>query len=151
MYLLHNYNSFCKFSQILEIYIFYTGYPHVKKDVAIGRVYTVSPRDHECFFLRILLLNVKGPTSFIDLKTVEGIIYETFEEACKARGLLLNDEQWENTLNEAVTISSPTKLRELFTLIIVYCCPMNSRELWNKFKDALTYDIYYRFARSNVY
>ena len=49
----------------------------------ISRVYTVSPRQGECFFLRILLHTVKGLTSFDALKTVNGAICKTFREACQ--------------------------------------------------------------------
>ena len=36
------------------------GYPGVKQAQALGRVYTISPRQGECFYLRLLLHNVKG-------------------------------------------------------------------------------------------
>ncbi|XP_075465454.1 uncharacterized protein LOC142499645 [Ascaphus truei] len=39
---------------------------------ALGRVYTVHPNSAECFFLRMLLHTVPGPTSFDALKTVNG-------------------------------------------------------------------------------
>ena len=38
----------------------------------IGRMFSVSPAQNELFHLRILLLSVKGATSFNDLKTVDG-------------------------------------------------------------------------------
>ncbi|GFR67559.1 hypothetical protein ElyMa_000255300 [Elysia marginata] len=37
----------------------------------IGRIYTVSPRQGECFFLRLLLHHVRGPKGFEDFKRVE--------------------------------------------------------------------------------
>ena len=37
---------------------------------SIGRIYTVSPSEGEKFYLRILLSNVRGPTSWDDLLTV---------------------------------------------------------------------------------
>ena len=49
----------------------------------ISRVDTVSPRQGECFFLRILLHTIKGATSFDALKTVNGAICKTFREACQ--------------------------------------------------------------------
>jgi hypothetical protein len=44
----------------------------------IARMYSVSPRDQERFFLRLLLLHVRGARSFEDLRTVDGTIYESF-------------------------------------------------------------------------
>ncbi|CAJ0928188.1 unnamed protein product [Ranitomeya imitator] len=41
------------------------GYPEVKATDTLGRVYTVHPSNAECFYLRMLLHVVKGPTSFL--------------------------------------------------------------------------------------
>ncbi|XP_072398268.1 uncharacterized protein [Diabrotica undecimpunctata] len=40
------------------------GYPDVRSTDALGRMYTVHPKNDECFYLRLLLVNVRGPTSF---------------------------------------------------------------------------------------
>ncbi len=60
-------------------------------------MYTVSPRDRECFYIRILLHNVRDPLSFKDPRTVDDTVYNSFEEACRARYLLIDDNQWEET------------------------------------------------------
>uniref|UniRef100_A0A915KAD6 Uncharacterized protein n=1 Tax=Romanomermis culicivorax TaxID=13658 RepID=A0A915KAD6_ROMCU len=64
-------------------------YPRKKRDPSkiIVRVGSVSPRNRELFCIRILLFNVVSPTSFENLRTVEGVVYPTFEEACKIRNL----------------------------------------------------------------
>ena len=72
----------------------------------IGRMYNVSPNEVELFHLRILLLTVPGATSFVDLKTFEGL-YDTFVEVCTARHLTENDQQWEDTLREAALTHMP--------------------------------------------
>jgi hypothetical protein len=59
----------------------------------IGRIYFVDPSGGERFYLRLLLIVVKGPTSFDDLHTFDGILYDTFKAACITRGLLDSDEQ----------------------------------------------------------
>ena len=76
-------------------------------------MYTVSPKDRERFFLRLLLLHVRGATSFADLKTYESITYDSFENVCRARGLLIDDTEWERTLREASSVASSKQLREL--------------------------------------
>jgi len=43
------------------------GWPTVKKDDALGRVYTIHPHNTECYYLRMLLHEIRGPTSFSDL------------------------------------------------------------------------------------
>ena len=66
------------------------GQPTIFKDTTIGRLYTVHPNQHECFFLRLLFVNVPGPTSFEYLRTVNGTIHETYRSACQALNLLEN-------------------------------------------------------------
>ncbi|XP_054781855.1 uncharacterized protein LOC129289058 [Prosopis cineraria] len=72
-----------------------------KRDFAVGRITHVSPSSGELYFLRILLTKVKGPTSFDDIKTVNGVIYPTFKDACFALGLLDDDREYINAIREA--------------------------------------------------
>ncbi|XP_025405020.1 uncharacterized protein LOC112679444 [Sipha flava] len=69
------------------------GWPGVKKDTALGRVYTIHPNNVECYHLRLLLHYVKGPTSYSFLKIVNNIEYPTFQATYKALGLLEDDNQ----------------------------------------------------------
>ena len=71
------------------------------KGYSIGRIYFASPNSGERFYLRLLLTVVKGPTSFENLRTVSGVVYDTFKSACVARGLLEDDEEWIQCLREA--------------------------------------------------
>ena len=61
--------------------------------------------------MRILLHVLKGPTSFISLRTFQGITCEIFQGFCKAMYLLEDDTQWEITLSEAVLCCSAKSLR----------------------------------------
>lgn len=124
------------------------GIPHpdisgIKSSDALGRVYTVHPNNAECFYLRLLLHHVKGPSSFNDLKTVNSIVCETYRQACQLQGLLEDDQHWVLTLQEASISDAPVKLRNLFAIILSTCAPSNPLELWNSFKDKLSYDILY--------
>ena len=67
----------------------------------IGRLYYVNPTEGERFYLRMLLMIVKGAMSYADIRTYNGIVYETFKEACAARGLLTDDNEWYKTFEEA--------------------------------------------------
>ncbi|XP_068994023.1 uncharacterized protein [Neodiprion pinetum] len=62
----------------------------------------------------MLLHHVRGPTSFQHLKTVDVVLKETYQAACRARSLLENDDHWENTLREASLLQCPIQLRESF-------------------------------------
>ncbi len=60
----------------------------------VGRMFNISPREGERYFLRILLLNKTGATSSAHIRTHEGVQYSTFREACCAMGLLSDDAEW---------------------------------------------------------
>ena len=106
----------------------------------IARMYGVSPRDRERFFLRMLLLHVRGARSFRDLRTFEGAPCATYEEACRERGLLVDDAEWHRTLEEANITASPKQLRELFVTILGSCEPSDPIDLWEHFKSYMSED-----------
>ena len=73
-----------RWNQVTKQEMVVEGYPDVRKKDALGRVYVVHRINSECFHLRILPHVVKGPTSFISLRTFQGITYEKFQGFCKA-------------------------------------------------------------------
>ena len=77
-----------------------------KKGFALGRMYFVSPNAGERFYLRTLLTVVKGPTSFAHLRTFNGVCYDSFKATCLARGLLEDDGEWRQCLQEAVKMQT---------------------------------------------
>ena len=64
---------------------------HRQTGFAIGCMIHVGPTAGEKFYLRTLLMVVKGPTSFEDLRTVDGMLCGSFHEACLKWGLLEDD------------------------------------------------------------
>jgi hypothetical protein len=89
----------------------------------------------------MLLHSVVGPSSFQDLKTVDGFVCETYREACEKRGLLEHDQHWENTMAEASESQMPKSLRHLFCIILTTCKVSNPLALWEKCKKELSADI----------
>ena len=55
-----------------------------KQGFAIGRMYHCNPLQGERFYLRLLLTVVAGAKSFSHLRTVNGIVYDRYQEACVA-------------------------------------------------------------------
>lgn len=45
-------------------------------------MYSVSPSQSDLYHLRLLMLHVKGVTSFNSLKTVNGVLQPSFTSAC---------------------------------------------------------------------
>ncbi|GBL72558.1 hypothetical protein AVEN_127831-1 [Araneus ventricosus] len=80
-------------------------------------MHVVTVQDSERFYLRMLLLRKTGVISFNDLKTIDGTLCETFQEACKDLGLLNSDQHWHDTLFEAARMHMPSYLRILFVII----------------------------------
>uniref|UniRef100_A0A1I8BYJ3 Helitron_like_N domain-containing protein n=1 Tax=Meloidogyne hapla TaxID=6305 RepID=A0A1I8BYJ3_MELHA len=79
----------------------------------IGRMVKISPAETERYHLRLLLLNVRGAISYEDLRAVKNIDLDniircaTFAEACLARGLIRDDEEWKKALEEANSLEMP--------------------------------------------
>ncbi|XP_027166384.1 uncharacterized protein LOC113766387 [Coffea eugenioides] len=111
-----------------------------KRRKVIGRMVTVSPKEGERYYLRLLLTHIAGPTSFEDLLTVNEQKLGSFREAALALGLLQSDAYIEETLQEAIAFQMPSSLRLLFATLLVYCSPTNPRSLWEKFEHELSAD-----------
>ncbi|XP_075077416.1 uncharacterized protein LOC142164132 [Nicotiana tabacum] len=106
----------------------------------IGRVVTCHPTEGEIYYLRLLLMNVRGPKSYKDLLTVNGICCDTFKESAEKRGLLHYDNNLVECMYEAACYQIPYNLRRLFATILVYCSPSNPRELWKQFENSMFED-----------
>ncbi|XP_074323579.1 uncharacterized protein LOC141660492 [Apium graveolens] len=85
----------------------------------------------------------KGALSFSQLRTIDGTTYDTFKEACGALGLLNNDKQWHDALEENVFSAMPTQIRAMFVNILAYCSVSDPLALWEKHWPALSGDVLY--------
>ncbi|KAK3222064.1 hypothetical protein Dsin_009089 [Dipteronia sinensis] len=106
----------------------------------IGRIVTTNPIEGERYYLRLLLNHIRGPKSFEDLKTVNGVKTSSFHESALLYGLLESDNSLEQCLQEASLYQMPYTLRRLFATILVYCKLNNPKMLWNKFEIFLSED-----------
>ncbi|RID48364.1 hypothetical protein BRARA_I04879 [Brassica rapa] len=114
-----------------------------KTGAAIGRVVYVSPAAGDKYFLRILVNVVKGPTCFEDLKTVGGVLFEKYREACYARGLLDDDREWHDAIEEPSYWATGRQLRRLFVIILLFCQVIDPLKLWDHTWKFLAEDILY--------
>ncbi|GFT92786.1 ATP-dependent DNA helicase [Trichonephila clavipes] len=117
---------------------------------AFGRLYTVLPKYAECFYLRLLLINIRGPTSFQELKTVNEHVCSKFREACQKLNLLENDAHWDISLADASNTAQPQHIRTVLSIILTTCFPANPEDLWGKHKDYMSEDILNRLRRINA-
>ncbi|XP_070009380.1 uncharacterized protein [Nicotiana sylvestris] len=110
------------------------------KGNVIGRVVTCHPTEGERYYLRLLLMNIRGAKSYEDLLTVNEVRCDTFRESAQKRGLLHCDNNLAECMLEAESYQMPCSLRRLFATLLVYCDPANPRELWVKFENSMSED-----------
>ena len=106
----------------------------------LGRIYNVLPSNRELFFVRLLLLHVRGPTSFLDLRTVNGQVCETFQQACELLGLLESDSHWRDALEEAALKRNAKHIRDLFAIMLADCEIGAPNQLWERFREDMCAD-----------
>ena len=104
-------------------------------------MYYAHPSAGERFYLRLLLTIVKGATSFEDLRSFEGTQYPSFREACIVRGLLEDDNEWDQCLQEARHMQTGYQLRHLFVTILKDCSPADPKKLWETFQENICDDL----------
>ncbi|GMF36105.1 unnamed protein product [Phytophthora fragariaefolia] len=102
-------------------------------------------RDMERFYLRVLLCHRKGRQSFEHLRTVDGVMYETYRQAALRLGFLEDDAEWISCMREAAEFRMPYQLRQRFTTILVYSQDAEARQLWERFYDDLSQDFARRY------
>jgi hypothetical protein len=110
----------------------------------IGRMYFVPPAAGERYYLRLLLTQVAGATSFEHLRTVDGEVLPTFQAAAQRRGLLASDDEWDRCLQEASGMQMPAQLRELFASVLLFASPADPWALWLRHQEAMTEDLLQR-------
>ena len=99
-------------------------------------MHPVSPLQGDVYYLRCLLAVVPGPTSFEDLRTVDGVCHDTFQEACYARGIIARDNEWELCFAEACEFRTGWYLRRLLISAMVYGGLADAGPIWEKFKGS---------------
>ncbi|XP_019199139.1 PREDICTED: uncharacterized protein LOC109192887 [Ipomoea nil] len=101
-----------------------------QRNWAIGRIFYVPPNSGEIFYLRCLLNIVRGPTSFDDIKKVDGVQYNSFRDACYARGLIEDDKEYVDAISEAAVWSSAHSLRKLFVTLLTSNAMSKPEDVW---------------------
>lgn len=106
-----------------------------KRGFTIGRLYHVSPGSGERYYLRTLLNFVKGPTSFEEIRTVNGVVHPTFKDACYAMGLLDDDKEYIDGITEASFWGSAYYLRKLFAMLLISGSISRPEYVWDTHGD----------------
>jgi hypothetical protein len=108
-------------------------------------MYFVHPSSGERYYLRMLLLVVKGAQSYDSVRTYNNITYSTFKEACNVRGLLSNDQEWYNVFDEAANWATSGQLKQLFVMMLLFCEVGDEfkffEKIWRLLADNIQYNV----------
>ncbi|CDF40386.1 ATP dependant DNA helicase [Chondrus crispus] len=115
----------------------------------VGRIYTVSPREGERYFLRLLLTQVPGATSFENLRNIDGEQCTSFRQACLRLSLQADDAEWKHAIRDSFR-SSFVPLSHLFATILAHCQPSDPLSLWNDHLDMFLTNIRNRARRQPI-
>ncbi|XP_071699545.1 uncharacterized protein [Rutidosis leptorrhynchoides] len=111
------------------------------REKTVGRVHYVHPRADEAYYLRIMLNKIKGPTSYADLRTVDGITYDTFKEVCYAMGLLDEDKEYIASIKEVHQWSTGNSCRSHFVSLITSNSLSFPDHVWKETCELLSDDL----------
>ncbi|XP_076923251.1 uncharacterized protein LOC143585322 [Bidens hawaiensis] len=118
-----------------------------KSGFFIGRIHPVSPAAGEAYFLRILLNKVKGPRSFEEIRTVNGRLQPSFRDACYSIGLLEDDQEYIEAIEEASHSSLGHGVRMLFATMLSTDSLSRPEHVWINTWKWLSDDILYNQRR----
>ncbi|PNT11530.2 hypothetical protein POPTR_011G042150v4 [Populus trichocarpa] len=90
---------------------------------------------------RITYVHPAAGEFFEYLRCVSGIVYPTFQLACKALGLLDDGKEWAEAFSEAVLTASSSQLRQLFVSVTLFCQIASPQDLLDQFWHTMHDDI----------
>ena len=91
----------------------------LKKPRTVVRLNPVPWDCGEMWWLRMIMLHKPVISSLSNAKRVNGVDYQTFQDAAAALGLLENTNEAELCFVEAVGIETPPQLRVLFVILTI--------------------------------
>lgn len=97
--------------------------------------------EDECFFLRIVLVNVAAPTSFQQLRTVYGVTHIAYRCICQALKLLEDGRHRYICINDTYNTSHTNCIRALFAIVLAECSLTGFGE---NYESRMSKDIFWR-------
>ncbi|XP_019184791.1 PREDICTED: uncharacterized protein LOC109179750 [Ipomoea nil] len=103
------------------------------------------------------LTYVEMPTRFVwkkdlrkcyeDIRTVNGVQYDSFRDACYARGLVDDDNEYVDAIDEASHWASVDQLRRLFVTLLMSSCMGKPEIVWHAVWQHLSDDAQFNVCR----
>lgn len=116
----------------------------------LTRLHHARPSDGEIFYLRTILQN-RAVASFPDARTVDGVTFQSFQDAAKELGLFSDGSESTQTLLEAVnSLCTPRQIRFLFADLLVNDCVEFPRSTWEEFAEHMSLDFVLQYANNAI-
>ena len=120
----------------------------------IGRIAHVPPNVGELYYMRMLLSIQKGCCGYSEIRKVNGVTHDSYQEGCRALGLLDDDKEWIGALSESSFTATSHQMRKLFVTIIMFCTVSNPPALfdahWINMSDDILYKVRSEFNMPNL-
>jgi hypothetical protein len=72
---------------------------------------------------------------------MDGTEHDTFKDACITMGLLADDNEWHQALEEGGLWALGRQLHDMFASMLMFCEVMNPRQQWDAHWEFLSDDI----------
>lgn len=113
--------------------------------ITVSRIQMVYPRHGDVFYLRLLLLH-RSALDWTDIRTVDGVIHPTHQDAARAMGLLDDKNEAVMAFEELLAFgTAPAQLRWIFALLAVEGNPV--MPIWDEHQAHMAADIRDRMLR----
>jgi hypothetical protein len=114
---------------------------------SVGRLTFIPHSNRDLFYLRLLLNVQAGCTSYEDLKTVHGCVYDSYREACGALRLLEDDREFIDSILEVAFLGSGVSLRQMFAKLLMSNSMSDPLNVWNQLSETLADGILFKKRR----
>ncbi|KAL6516143.1 hypothetical protein OROGR_019448 [Orobanche gracilis] len=119
-----------------------------KRGLSLGRLQYIQPGMREIYYLRILLIVQRGCDSFESIKTVDGVVYPTFHDACEALGYMEDDREYVDGIIGVSGLGYGHHLRDLFVRLLITNSFSQPKVVWEKTWSLLSDGFLYERRRT---
>nr|GEU51748.1 hypothetical protein [Tanacetum cinerariifolium] len=103
-----------------------------KRGYAVGRIHYVPPSIGKTYYLRVLLHKQKGPENWNKIKELNDIVHPTYRNACYAIGLLDDDREYIDAIEEANSWACGEYVRKVFARLLTSNTVSRPDHVWNE-------------------
>lgn len=97
------------------------------------------------------ILQSQSALSFLDAHTINGVIYETFQEAAITLGLFADQNEAQYAIQKAInTLATPQQLRQLFVHLLINDCILAPIDIWTSYQQHMAHNFTLQFNLNTV-